>query len=224
MPRALPGVVGVLLAIAVVIPTPPASGQILSRLRRQQTQKGTYEIDAILSDERQRLAEMKVELALLSDIATFPYDFAARAKGKALELRGNVPNEMVRQRAMDLARHSTFLRGIDALTIQPNLGVRSSLRPQSIVQQEGRELLQKEVGGAAKQIALEVRPNGVVVLTGRIDCVESKLEISKLFRQLPGCTAVVNELTIEPIMLDGQRMVRVTHNNMLLVPPSALGQ
>lgn len=226
MPRAISGVVGFLLAIAVVVPAPSAPAQILSRLRRQQTpaQKGRYEMDAILSDEHQRLAEMKVELALLGDIATFPYDFAARAKGKTLELHGTVPNEMVRQRAMDLTRSITFLRGIDALTIQPNLSVRSSLRTPSVLQQEGMELLHKEMGAPALKMALEARPNGVLVLTGRIDCVESKLEISRLFRHLPGCTALVNELTVEPILLDGQRMVRVTHNNMLLVPPSALGQ
>jgi hypothetical protein len=226
MPRALRRIIGVLLALAVVVPAPLVSAQFLARFRRQQTpvQKGRYEIDAILSDERQRLAEMKVELALLGDIATFPYDFAARANGKILELHGNVPNDMVRQRAIDLARSKTFLRGIDALRIQPNLSVRSTLRPTGMVLQEGRELLQKELGEPAKQMSLEVRPNGVVVLTGRIDCVESKLEISRLFRRLPGCTAILNELAVEPILLDGQRMVRVTRNNMLLVPPSALGE
>ncbi len=226
MPRTLPGVLGALLALAVVAPAPEASAQILSRLRRQQSpaQKSRYELDAITSDEHQRLAEMKVELALLSDIATFPYEFAARASGKTLKLHGNVPNEMVRQRAMDLARNSTFLRGIDTLTIQPNLSVRSSLLPPDVVQREGMELLQKEIGAAAKQMSLEARPNGVVVLRGNIDCVESKLEISRLFRRLPGCTAVINELTVEPVLLDGRRVVRVTHNNMLLVPPSALEQ
>jgi len=226
MPRTLPRVLGVLLALAFVVPTPEASAQILGRLRRQQSpaQKSRYELDAIVSDEHQRLAEMKVELALLSDIATFPYEFAARANGKTLKLHGTVPNEMVRQRAMDVARSSTFLRGIDALTIQPNLSVRSSLLPPDVVQREGMELLQKEIGAAAKQMSLEAHPNGMVVLRGSIDCVESKLEISRLFRRLPGCTAVINELAVEPVLLDGQRMVRVTHNNMLLVPPSALEQ
>src|SRR5579875_756726 len=226
MPRTLPGILGVLLALAVVAPAPEASAQILGRLRRQQSpaQKSRYELDAITSDEHQRLAEMKVELALLSDIATFPYEFAARASGKTLKLHGNVPNEMVRQRAMDLARNSTFLRGIDTLTIQPNLSVRSSLLPPDVVQREGMELLQKEIGAPAKQMSLEARPNGVVVLRGNIDCVESKLEISRLFRRLPGCTAVINELTVEPVLLDGRRVVRVAHNNMLLVPPSALEQ
>lgn len=226
MPRALRGIVQFLLAIAVVVPAPLASAQMLGRFRRQQTpvQKGRQDVNTFLTDERQRLAEMQVELALLSDLATFPYEFSPRANGNTLELRGNVPNEMIRQRAMDVTRNTTFLRGIDALRIQPNLSVRSTLRPSGVVQHEGMELLQKALGSATQQISLEVRPNGVVVLTGRTDCIESKLDISRLFRRLPGCTAVVNELAIEPVLVDGQRMVRVTHNNMLLVPPSAVAQ
>jgi hypothetical protein len=224
MPRALPGIVGGLLAMAVVVPAPLASAQILARLRNRQMPAwmGRYDTSALLSSEYQRLAEMKVELALLSDIATFPYDCHAYANGNTLELRGNVPNETIRQRAMDLARRNTFLRGIDGLKIQPNLSVRSPLRPSRQLQQEAAELLSKVLGEPAKQMTLDARPNGVLVVTGTIDSVESKLEISRLFRRLPGCTAVLNELTVEPILHDGQRLVRVTRNGLLLAPPSAL--
>jgi osmotically-inducible protein OsmY len=224
MPKALPGIVGTLLALAATVPAPLASAQILARFRGQQTpvQKSRYEANAFLSEEQQRLAEMKVELALLSDIATFPYDLRAYANGNTLELRGAVPNETIRQRAMELARRNTFLRGIDGLKIQPSLSVRSPLRPSRLLQQEGAELLHKSLGEAAKQMSLEVRPNGTIVLTGRIDSVESKLEISRLFRRLSGCTAVLNELAVEPILRDGQRLVRLTRNGLLLAPPSVL--
>jgi hypothetical protein len=224
MPRTLPGLVGTLLVIAAGVPAPLASAQILARFRSQQTPgwKSRYEPNALLSEEHQRLAEMKVELVLLSDLATFPYDFHAQAHGNTLELRGNVPNETIRQRAMDLARRNTFLRGIDGLKIQPNLSIRSPLRPPRQLQQEAVELLHKELGEPAKQMSLEARPNGTIVLTGPIDSVESKLEISRLFRRLPGCTAVLNELTVGPILHDGQRLARVTRNGLLLVPPSAL--
>lgn len=226
MRRALLGTVGIMLAIAIVVPTPLVSAQFLARFRRQQAPVRTdrYGSGTLLSTEHQRLAEMKVELALLGDIATFPYDFSARASGDTVELRGHVPNDMIRQRAMELARHSTFRRVIDGLRIQPNLSVRSILRPPPVVQREGIELLQGELGEPAKQMSLEARPNGVVVLTGRIDSVESKLEISRLFRRLSGCSAVINELTIETTLLDGQRMARVTRNGLLIVSPSALWQ
>jgi osmotically-inducible protein OsmY len=220
-------IVGCLLASAIFLPTPSASAQLLGGLfRRPQTtvRNGRYEMSNMLSSEHQRLTELQVELALLSDIATFPFEFLAQANGNTFELKGNVPNDFIRQRAMDLARRTTVLRGIDGLRIQPKLSVQSTLRPTNVVQQEGIELLHKELGGQARHIGLEVRPNGMVVLSGHIDSVEGKVEISKLFRQLPGCTAVINELMIEPVMLDGQRMVRVTRNNMLLVPPSVLGQ
>jgi hypothetical protein len=224
MPRALPGFVGTLLAIAAVVPVPLASAQILARFRSQQmpVRKSRYETNALLSEEHQRLSEMKIALALLSDIATFPYEFHAHTNGNTLELRGNVPNETIRQRAMDLARRNTFLRGIDGLKIQSNLSVRSPLRPPRQLQQEAAELLHKELGEPAKQMSLEARPNGVIVLTGQIGSVESKLEISRLFRRLSGCTAILNELTVEPILHDGQRLARVTRNGLLLVSPSAL--
>src|SRR5579875_2341169 len=225
MPRGLPGVVGTLLAIAALVPAPLASAQIFSRLFRGQQavlRNNRREAHPLFSEEDQRLAEMKVELALLSDIATFPYDLRAHANGDTLTVRGSVPNETIRQRAMELARRNTYLRGIDELTIQPNLSVRSLLRPPYRVQQEGIELLQKELGEPARQMSLEVRPNGVVVLTGRVDSVESKREISRLFRRLPGCTAVINELNIEPVLRDGQRVVQVTRDGSLFVSPSAL--
>jgi osmotically-inducible protein OsmY len=226
MPRILPAIVGFLLASAVVIETPSASAQFLARFRNQKTpvRKDRYDVSNLLADENQRLAEMKVELALLGDLATFPYEFHATANGNSLQLSGDVPNDMVRQRAMDLARHSTYLRGIDRLRIQPKLSVQSTLRPPSVVQQEATELLNNQLGMPTKQISVEVRPNGVVVLSGSIDSVENKLEISRLFRRLPGCTAVANELTVEPVLIDGQRMARVTRDNMRFVPASALDQ
>jgi osmotically-inducible protein OsmY len=226
MPRTLPRIAGFLLAITIVVPSSSASAQLLGLFRKQQTtaRNGRYEMSNILSDEYQRLTEMQVEMALLADISTFPYEFHAHANGNSFELSGNVPNDVIRQRAMDLARRTTVLRGIDALRIQPKLSVQSILRPQSAVLQDGFELLRKELHGQASQMSLEVRPNGVVVLTGPIDSVESKLEISKLLRRLPGCTAVINELLVEPVLLDGQRMVRVMRNNMLFLPPSVLGQ
>jgi hypothetical protein len=227
MPRTLLRIIiGCLLASAIFLPPPSASAQLLGLFRRQQTtvRNGRYEMSNVLSSEHQRLTELQIELALLSDIATFPFEFYAQANGNTFELRGNVPNDFIRQRAMDLARRITVLRGIDGLKIQPKLNLQSTLRPTNLVQQEGIELIHKELGGQARHIGLEVRPNGMVVLSGHIDSVESKVEISKLLRQLPGCTAVLNELKIEPVMLDGQRMVRVTRNNMLFLPPSVLGQ
>ncbi|MGH7173717.1 MAG: hypothetical protein ACRELG_25830 [Gemmataceae bacterium] len=226
MRRALRGAVGVVLAVAAVVPTPLASAKfpaLLRRSKRPPIQTVDYEENIVLSEGHHRLEEMKVELALLSDIATFPCYLGARAAGEILELRGYVPNDLVRKRALELARRNTFLTVNDAMRIQTNLSVRPPLRPARVLQQEGAELLQAKMGERAKQMALGVRANGAIVVTGPIDSVESKLAVSRLFRQLPGCFSVVNAMTVQQIARDGQRVVRVTRDASVVVPPSALG-
>jgi hypothetical protein len=165
---------------------------------------------------------MKVELALLSDTATFACYLNGRVVAGVLELHGNVPDESVRQRALELARRSTFLKVADALQIRANMIVRPPLRPARVLQQEAAELLQKNFGEPAQRMSLGVRTNGVIVLAGPIDSVESKLEISRLFRRLPGCFGVVNGLTVQRVARDGQHVVLVTNDGSMVVPSSAL--
>jgi hypothetical protein len=234
MRRTLRGAVGVVLAIGAVLPAWPASAQSTrpnlwyqsSPTQWNQSspiRKVQYEAPVVLHEAHSRLEEMKVELALLSDIATFPYYIGARATGDTLALRGYVPNDMVRQRVLEIARRSTFLTVKDELKAQKNLSLRPSLRPAETLQEEGMEMLRKKLGEPARQMTLTARPNGIVVLKGRIDSVESKVEISRLFRQLSGCFGIVNELIVEQVLRDGQRVVQVTRDGTMLVAPSALG-
>lgn len=171
-----------------------------------------------------RLEEMRVELALLSDPSTFPYAVAASARVGALDLYGFVPNNGIRQHVIDVARRTTILMVHDDMGLQPTPRPQPSPRPSSVLQKEGMELLQNEMGETAKQVSLEARPNGVIVVKGRIDSFENKVKISRLFRQLTGCGYVVNQLTVEPIVRDGKRVVRVTRDGSLFLPPSELGQ
>src|SRR5579871_4825667 len=62
------------------------------------------------TEGQNRLEEMKVQLALLADVATFPYFVATRASGGTLELSGYVPDTMVKQVALELARQNTSLK------------------------------------------------------------------------------------------------------------------
>lgn len=234
MRRTLRGAVGVVLAIGALLPAWPASAQSTRQPlwyqssptqwnRSSPIRKVQYEAPVVLHEAHSRLEEMKVELALLSDIAAFPYYLGARATGDTLALRGFVPNDMVRQRVLEIARRSTFLTVTDELKAQKNLSLRPSLRPAETLQEEGMEMLRKKLGEPARQMTLTARPNGIVVLKGRIDSVESKVEISRLFRQLSGCFGIVNELIVEQVLRDGQRVVQVTRDGTMLVAPSALG-
>ncbi len=137
-------------------------------------------------------------------------------------MRGFVPNEMVKQRALELVRWNTFLKVMDGVKIQANLSLRPSPRVE-ILQKEGAELLAKELGEAGRQMHVEAHANGLVTVSGPVGSVEEKVAVSRLFRQLPGCSGVVNQLNLEPVLRDGQRLVQVTKDGSQMVPMAALG-
>jgi hypothetical protein len=127
MRRALRHAVGVLLATGVVGLARPVLAQTSSyQVGGQQTLVRTvsHEETTATSEGLSRLEEMKVELALLSDVVTFPCYLGTFALGDKLDVRGYVPNDVVKQRALDLARQSTILNVTDGLKIDTKLGPR----------------------------------------------------------------------------------------------------
>lgn len=226
MPGAVPRAWGAWLAIVVCAsasisqgqaPAPPSQGTpTLSPEARSDDHR-------VLSEGQQRLEEMKVELALLSDMDAFPYSIGASYQDETLQLYGFVPDDLIRKNIVDLARSNTFLHVRNGIGIRTDLSVQPTARPAAVLQQEGNALLLTHARDRAKQITLRVREDGVVVLIGRIDSMERKLLISRLFHQLSGCAAVNNQLTVEPIVYNGQRMVQVSRDGKLLVPASMLG-
>src|SRR5262249_30606075 len=66
-----------------------------------------------------RLSEIQVELGWMADPFTFPYRLEAKANGGALEVRGVVPSEAVRQRALRIAREGCPLKVTDGLKVYP---------------------------------------------------------------------------------------------------------
>lgn len=168
-----------------------------------------------------RLEEMKVELALLSDSATFPYFLGVRSSGPILEVHGDIPHESNRQRALQLARQNTALQVLDGMTIKPGRIQRPPLRGSQVLQREGESLLARTLGDAARHFQFEARPNGMAIVRGCVDSVEEKLAISRIFYQLPGCTGVDNQLVLQPILRDGQRFAQVTKDGSQLTATSA---
>lgn len=221
MSRALRHAVGVLLAVAVVVSARSAPAAATQDGSPRQGENALYDGNVILSNAQTRLEVMKVELALLSDPTTFPYYFEGRFVSGTLELHGYVPHDLVRHRAVELARRSTFLKVTDALEYRAELSVRPPQRPARVLQQEVAELLQKSLGEPAKWLSVGVRTNGVIVLTGPIDSVENKLEMSRLLRRLPGCCGVANKLTVQRVARDGQHVVLVTRDGSMVVSSSA---
>src|SRR5262249_58069456 len=80
-------------------------------------------------DSHTRLEEMKVELALLSDPATFGCRLKASVDGAGMLVRGFVPNEAVRAKAIQLARTGTHLTVADGMKINAPLSMRAAVVP-----------------------------------------------------------------------------------------------
>jgi hypothetical protein len=225
MSRAMRWAAGVLLAIDVSGLSGSASAQTSAPPPpdAQPTIRTVgYEERVATTDAHNRLEEMKVQLALLSDVATFPYPVNTHASGGKILVLGSVPDAMVKQIALELARRNTSLTVTDGLKVYGDAKVRPTLRGVEYLQTEGKALLDRNHGDARHPLHLSAQPNGMVAVTGSVYSVEEKLVVSRLFCRLAGCTGVLNQLTVLPVLRDGQRVVRVTRDGALTMPETAM--
>jgi hypothetical protein len=142
--------------------------------------------------EMRRLIEIQVEIAWLADPVTFPYYLEARATANSLEVRGYVPNQAVRDHALNLARVYAALPIVDAVKEHPSLLVKpGQMSPQQLhnaVASALREALPRQ----APQLQARCDPDGKVVVTGSVQTSEERLLVSHALRRLYGCTSVQN--------------------------------
>jgi osmotically-inducible protein OsmY len=170
-------------------------------------------------DSHTILEEMKVELALLADPATFACNLSAKLDGNAMLVRGFVPNEAVRERALQAARTGTHLTVADGLKVHRSLAMRAAGVPVAALQQGAQDLLAEGFPEIAAGIEAKATITGQITLTGTARSFEEKLAVSQRLRRLNGCTAVVNQLKVPPIVKDGQSLTMVTADGMHVVPP-----
>jgi osmotically-inducible protein OsmY len=169
---------------------------------------------APVDDEAARLAEIKAELGWLADPLTFPYHLAAHVQsqtlgsragsgvpsqkaveGRVLEIRGFVPNEAVRARAVKDAQAHTGLTVLDHLKIHP-VTPRIAVVPPEELHKVALGALKSTFPRQAQDINVLCRSYGQVILTGRVASMEEKLAISQQLRGLAGCTSVLNQLAV----------------------------
>jgi osmotically-inducible protein OsmY len=173
---------------------------------------------AWLTENYARLVEMRVELAWLADPTTFPYRLGAHVSNLAVEVRGYVPNDSVRQHALRLAREETGLEIVDALRIQPRLPLHSTTRPLEALQRDAQQALKETFPHFGRGLGVLAQANGTVTVTGIVSCYEEKLGVSQRLARVSGCTSVVNNIGVQPVQ-NGERLyTRVTANGKLLVP------
>jgi hypothetical protein len=170
-------------------------------------------------DSHTKLEEMKVELALMADPATFGCNLSARLDGKAMLVNGYVPNDAVREKAIQIARTGTHLVVADGMKIHRTLAMRSAGVPTEKLQQGAAELLRESFPEIASGFEIKATIIGQITLTGSARSYEEKLNVSERLRRLNGCTSVVNELKVTPLMKDGQALTMVTADGLCVVPP-----
>jgi hypothetical protein len=146
----------------------------------------------VIEATKARTWAMLIELELLGDPATFPYSLKAQANAKGMELQGYVPNTVVRDRALVLAKKVCPMHIADGIVIQRNLGLPlPAVMPEDLEAAVHERLAQASPSSHAD---VKLAENGQVTLTGRSDSLLAKLECSRGLRGMKGVTAIKNDL------------------------------
>jgi hypothetical protein len=137
-----------------------------------------------------RLTEIQVELAWMSDPMTFPYFLEARFRGMNLELRGYVPSKAVHEQAVALAKLNCPMPLIDGLKVHSSLAVRPVHREPDQLKSSVQTALREAF--PSQHLNVQCQIDGNVQITGAVRSVEQKLAVSLALRRLHGCASVTN--------------------------------
>src|SRR5262249_39167345 len=151
---------------------------------------------------------MKVEMALLADRTTYPLLLEVRRKSDCLEIHGRVPNEACHKHALEVARQSCYLPVYDAIHAL-GADVPSGPLTGEALRHAARGVLPQHLGPRADSLDVRVRQDQISV-RGTVASVEEKLQVSQCLRGLPGCTSIVNCLSVPPINHAGHTLTLVT--------------
>ncbi|MFO0845293.1 MAG: BON domain-containing protein [Gemmataceae bacterium] len=144
-----------------------------------------------VSPSETKLQAMKAEVALLGDPATMRLPVAVLLEGDTVVLRGEVPDEPTRRRAVELARQSCYLPVRDGLNV-----ARKSLVDPKALKKVARDTLVRSLGSKADRLVLTSTDDGQIKVEGEVASVEEKLHTSRTLREVPGCSRVINCLAV----------------------------
>jgi hypothetical protein len=142
-----------------------------------------------------RMAEIQAELAWLADPMLFPYELSGRSRGAVLEIVGQVPTESLQRRAVDLARAATRAGDVRPPIVNPSLS--HSWPSQSpTLADDARKALGEVVPKYLASVHVSANHEGELLVTGVVGSDEDRLAVSRRLRQVHGCTAIANRLTV----------------------------
>jgi len=170
----------------------------------------------------ERLEEIQVELAWLSDPSTFPCPLTAKVRGRLLEVGGLAPNQPIKQQALELARQSCSLPIADAIKIRPGVGGRHpSTEPMESLARTAATALAKTFGERVHEVQVQAQDTGQLILSGTVFSYEEMLNISRLLRQVHGVSSIDNQLTVTPTMSQGQMVTLISSDGRLALSTEA---
>jgi hypothetical protein len=142
------------------------------------------------AQDSSRSTEIQVELAWLADGTTFPYFLEAKMKGSNLEVRGYVPNKIVRDQAISLAKINCPLPTVDLMKEHPSVAVRVEHRPAEQLKGAVQTALRENFPGQVLHV--QAFSDGTVQISGSVRNLEQKLAVSQSLRRLHGCASISN--------------------------------
>lgn len=139
---------------------------------------------------------MRVELAWLADPLTSSCRLEAHPSGGALEVRGQVPSEAVREHALRLARAESGMPVTSKVQLNAALRTPAGNKAQDALHREAFNALRQGFPAQAPSISIRTLADGEIVLKGTVPTYEDKLAISRRLRQATACRCVINELHV----------------------------
>jgi osmotically-inducible protein OsmY len=167
-----------------------------SSLPAQTPPRSAYTAQARPGMETVQPVEAMIESAWLADPLTFQYALKAVVTPQGVELRGLVPTQMLKQRAVSVAQGVSSAAVIDQLQVQPNMEILLPGTASPNFAEEAAERLAKVSPEQAGQVNVQMGIGGVVTLSGHVTSLEDKLRFARSLRGLTGCAAVRNNLVI----------------------------
>jgi hypothetical protein len=150
-----------------------------------------------IDDATVRLVHTRAQMAWLADPVTFAYNLGVHSTPQGLEVTGFVPNDIVRQRAMQLAQKHSALPLANGLKIHPGMAMRFVHQvSRTELQREAEAALKEVFGERAKRWRVVAEADGRVTLGGSCRSLEEQVQISKCLRRVGQCACVSNHLTL----------------------------
>lgn len=136
------------------------------------------------------------------------YDLSVAIENQTLQLRGIVPQRRLRQQASEISQQA-----VPSWSINNNILALESLVDPLFVEVRIKELQ----GKLNQQLGVDISTkytDGKVIIEGKVPKLSSIIEIKQKFADLPGVNTAIDQLKIEPFILEQKVYFRVNSTQL----------